>query len=226
LPVDLDRPAFCPWHHVHISHLPPIPGSDACSLREAVLGAADLASPRTRVFHGDRNPGYRPHTSRGEATFGGPGDHWDCGPSQTVTRREFPSEVCPRGPASTSHRLTAPGRCARGLLETPRLRPMDAERSGRPDDYPRTDSRLQKTHCVRPSPHCEHRSSDKSCVQSLAWRLVGTGFPISGSALPWRLRRPEFAALEPARRGGHWRLSGYQARPWWLPRLARLLATG
>ena len=42
----------------------------------------------------------------------------------------------PWGPASTSHRLPAPGSCARVLPETPRLCPTDAERPGRPRGDP------------------------------------------------------------------------------------------
>jgi hypothetical protein len=63
---------------------------------------------------------------------------------------------------------------------------MDAERSGRPGAYPRTDSELQKTQSGRPSPRCERRSCDRSCAQSLAWGGAASqvGFPVGGSALP------------------------------------------
>jgi hypothetical protein len=75
----------------------------------------------------------------------------------------------PWRPASTSHRLPAPGSCAQVLPETPRLYPMAAERPGRPGEHLRTDSQLQKTYCGRPSFRCERRSFDRSCVRSLAW---------------------------------------------------------
>jgi hypothetical protein len=103
----------------------------------------------------------------------------------------------PWGPASTSHRLPAPGSCARVLPETPTLHPMDAERSGRPGEHLRTDSELQKTYSGRPSFRCERRSFDRSCVRSLAWLgLSDTGFPGRRSALLARRLDPtEFAAF-------------------------------
>jgi hypothetical protein len=83
--------------------------------------------------------------------------------------------TAPWEPGSTSHRLLAPGGCARVLPETPMLRPMDAERSVRPGACPRTDSELPKTNSRRPSPRCERRSCGRSCARSLAWasRLSG-----------------------------------------------------
>jgi hypothetical protein len=89
---------------------------------------------------------------------------------------------------------------------------MDAERSGRPGEYPRTDSELHKTHSGRPGPRCERRSCDRSCVRSLAWvvRVSDIGFPIGGSALPGAGRDPtEFAAF----------------RPWGPPGVLRLVAS-
>ena len=103
-----------------------------------------------------------------------------------VSILQAPGSTAPWEPASTSHRLPGPGSCARALPETPRLRPMDAERFGRPGEYPRTDRKLQKTHCGTPSPRCERRSCDRSCVQSLAWagRLSDIGFPVGVGARP------------------------------------------
>ena len=105
---------------------------------------------------------------------------------------QAPGSTAPWEPASTSHRQPGPGGCARALPETPRLRPMDAGRFGRPGEYPRTDRKMQKTHCGRPSPRCERRSCDRSCVQSLAWagRLSDIGFPVGVGALPAGGRDP------------------------------------
>lgn len=101
-----------------------------------------------------------------------------------VSILQAPGSTAPWEPASTSHDLPGPGSCARARPETPRLRPMDAERFGRPGEHPRTDRVLQKTHCGRPSPRCERRSCDRSCVQSLAWagRLSDIGFPVGVGA--------------------------------------------
>jgi hypothetical protein len=101
-------------------------------------------------------------------------------------------------PVSTSHRPPGPGSCARALPETPRLRPMDAERFGRPGESPRSDRKLQKSHCGRPSPRCERRSCDRSCVQSpaRAGRLSDIGFPVGvGARAAGGSDATEFAAF-------------------------------
>jgi hypothetical protein len=107
-----------------------------------------------------------------------------------VSILQAPGSTAPRKLALTSLRLPGPGSCARARPETPRLRPMDAERFGRPGEYPRTDRKLQKTHCGRPSPGCERRSCDRSCVQSLAWALSDIGFPVGVGARPREAEAP------------------------------------
>ena len=94
---------------------------------------------------------------------------------------EAPRSTALWAPASAFHRLPAPASCARPVPATPRLRPMDAERSGRPGEYPRTDSELQKTQSGRPSPRCERRSCDRSCAQSLAWGAPASQASVSRS---------------------------------------------
>lgn len=71
---------------------------------------------------------------------------------------------------SASHRLTAPGRCARGLPTTPAPRPVDAARSVRPGTSPRTDSDPRETHSSGPELRYEPRSSDRPCARSLVLR--------------------------------------------------------
>ena len=76
------------------------------------------------------------------------------------------------------------------------LRLVDAERSVRPGECPRTDSEEQTTRWGRQGPRCECRSADRSCVRSLAWTggLSGLDFPVGGSARRLRGREPtEFA---------------------------------
>jgi hypothetical protein len=110
--------------------------------------------------------------------------------------RQAPRANAPWGRGSRSRRLRAPGSCARALPEMPMLRLVDAERSVRPGECPRTDSEEQKTRWGRQGPRCECRSADRSCVRSLAWTggLSGLDFPVGGSARRLRGREPtEFA---------------------------------
>jgi hypothetical protein len=73
---------------------------------------------------------------------------------------------------------------------------VDAERSVRPGECPRTDSEEQKNLWGRQGPRCACRSADRSCVRSLAWMggLSGLDFPVGESARRLRAREPtEFA---------------------------------
>jgi hypothetical protein len=105
---------------------------------------------------------------------------------------------------SASHRLTAPGRCARGLPTTPAPRRVDAARSVRPGTFPRTDSVSQQTHSRGQEPRYEPRSSDRPCARSLVLRcpLRAVDIPIRGRAVPTRgTETAQFALCAVARHG-------------------------
>ena len=105
---------------------------------------------------------------------------------------EAPRSTALWEPASASHRLPAPGSCARPVPATPKLRPMDAERSGRPGEPP-----APTAGCRRPSPGGQALAVSAAAVTDHVrdrWQggaaLSGIGFPVGGSALPASDRDP------------------------------------